>query len=247
MKSAALRDTFVLAALAGLLACNAADVPVYAAASAGTGGMIADASAGAAGGAGVVSGAAGMTFGDTGGAGASAGQGGGDVSAGGGDTVCHGNADCPETFFCQTQTCERGAPGVCVVKQPLCDSDLRPVCGCDHLTYWNDCLREQYGISLLAQGACSTGARTCHGNNECQGLSGATCAHLLPPGVGCGTVADQGTCWVTPPDCSMTGDTRQWQSCPPPGSGGSLGPCSSTCEAVKVGHPFIQADRTTCP
>ena len=243
MKRRALQALCALSAAAGLIACNAGEVPVFSAAVAGMAGT-----AGITGTSGAASGASGSSGsgGDTGGGGAYAGQG-GDLAAGGGDSVCHGNADCPDTFFCQTQTCDHGAPGVCIVKQPVCDSALKLVCGCDHLTYWNACLAEQYGVTVISEGACSTGARTCHGNNDCASMSGATCAHLLPPGVGCGTSADQGTCWVTPQDCSMTGDTRQWQSCPPPGSGGGLGPCTSTCGAVKVGHPFVQADSATCP
>ncbi len=242
------RELCVLASFTAVVACNAADVPVFSAGSAGTAGLAGSAgNTGSAGMAGALSGGAGMSSADTGGGGASAGQG-GDVSGGGGDTVCHGNVDCPpDTFFCQTQTCEHGAPGVCVVKPPVCDySELKPVCGCDHLTYWNDCTAASWGVTVISQGLCGTGAKTCHGNNDCPGMFGATCAHLLPPGVGCGTSADQGTCWVTPPDCSMTGDTRQWQGCPPPGSGAGLGACSSACEAIKVGHPFIQ-DSTACP
>ena len=187
-----------------------------------------------------------MSGGDTGGGGASAGQG-GDFSAGGGDTVCHGNFDCPETLFCLTQSCERGAPGVCTVKPPICGSTLEFVCGCDHLTYWNPCLLHQHGFSQSSLGTCEVGAKLCHGNDECPPMSGATCARLQTSDVGCGTSADPGTCWVTPPDCANTGDMLKWQQCPPPGSGAGLGPCESTCVAAKAGHPFVQATSATCP
>ncbi len=241
MKRRALLALCTLIAFAGLVACDAGDVPVFSAASAGTAG-----NAGTAGSAGALSGAGGSSGADTGSGGTYAGQG-GDISAGGGDTVCHGNGDCPDASFCLTQSCDHGAPGVCVVRPPICDSTLKLVCGCDKLTYWNDCLRQEYGISWSTEGSCAAGAKTCHGNNDCPGMLGATCAHLLPVNVGCGAMGDQGTCWVTPTDCSMTGDTRVWQSCPPPGSGGGLGPCTSTCGAVKAGHPFIQVDGTACP
>ncbi|MEO7035915.1 MAG: hypothetical protein ABI548_18425 [Polyangiaceae bacterium] len=251
MKRQATRVLCTLAALAAVGACDAADVHVFAAGPADAAGMAGatgdSAGAGSAGMGGAISGGAGISGAGTGGGGAPAGLG-GDFSAGGGDTVCHRNADCPgETLFCLTESCEPGAPGVCTLRPPICDSTLQFVCGCDHLTYWNPCLLYQHGFSKSADGTCEVGAKLCRGNNDCPPMSGSTCARLQTSDVGCGTSADQGACWVTPSDCSMTGDTLQWQSCPPPGSGSGLGPCTSTCMAAKVGRPFIQVDSATCP
>ncbi len=246
-----------LAAAIGIVACNAGEISVFSSAAAGTGNMSGTDSTGG---------------GDTGGGGVSAGQGGDFSAGGGGGVVCHSNSDCGDTsLFCFKQSCGPGAPGVCVVREVVCERQRGLVCGCDHITYWNECFRKEYGISASTPGACDVGAKNCHNNGECFG--DATCARLvlplaqggvaLPQNTTCGGVSGTGTCWVVPSDCSNSGDADVWQSCPPPGPmGGASGasgasgtggtgatggtepvvPCMSTCQAIRAGHPAIRLD-----
>ena len=64
---------------------------------------------------------------------------------------------CPEG-----QTCELPAGlcnvadlgGTCVVKPDLCTQEYDPVCGCDGVTYGNDCIRLSEGVQKSHDGEC---------------------------------------------------------------------------------------------
>jgi hypothetical protein len=93
--------------------------------------------------------------------------------------VCNADADCATGEFCECRvgSCAKTA-GVCVPRPAACPDVVAPVCGCDGVTYANDCLREQAGACKLHVGPCSaTGgcfdamARTCTGAS-CSPASG---------------------------------------------------------------------------
>jgi hypothetical protein len=46
------------------------------------------------------------------------------------------------------------ATGTCIDKPAVCPLDYLPVCGCDHVTYSNDCERQAAGAQLDHTGAC---------------------------------------------------------------------------------------------
>jgi Kazal-type serine protease inhibitor domain len=161
------------------------------------------------------------------------------------DMPCHRSEECPVNHFCAKIGCEE-ALGSCQEQPVICLADASPVCGCNHVTYWNDCFRRQHGIAAATPGECGAGAKACTSNAECDR---GTCSHLLLPPATCDTPPGPGVCWVTPPDCGGTSDPRGWLQCPPPqmASGGS-GACASTCEALHDGHPFVALDGgASCP
>jgi hypothetical protein len=236
-------------------ACNAGDIAVFSEPGAGASGLAgagslggagytANAGSNASGGSDVASGAGAGAGALSGGSAPTSGCGGMEAAAGAADVVCHSNTDCPPNWLCLKQSCP-DMEGVCEARPVCFDTTPAPVCGCNHVTYWNDCLRRQYGVSASTPGECGAGTHPCFMNSDCS--DGATCSHLLPPNTACGGPPAPGTCWVTPGDCSATGDPRTWAPCPPPG-GGPGGPCTSTCQAVQSGHPYMPlAAGAACP
>ncbi len=148
-----------------------------------------------------------------------------------GDSVCATNDDCAPASFCARRSC--GDPqGACQLRPVLCDDQGPPTCDCDGVSYWNDCLRMQYGATASSEGSCSSGAATCMDDNalDCPVL-GAACAKLFPPGVPCEDDA-MGACWVLPVACPAFAAPDWWSTCSGPME------CHDTCEAIRAGRPY---------
>jgi hypothetical protein len=146
-----------------------------------------------------------------------------------GGTSCTSNDDCLANAFCEKNGCN--APeGTCIERPLICDSSSAPVCGCDNVNYWNDCLRQQVGVSgqSESQGPCPQSA-PCQGptGSGCPG-AGASCAQVASSLQGPG--APVGTCWVLPNACP-TGPGVTTSAQPP---------CQSLCDAIQSGVPFLQ-------
>jgi hypothetical protein len=174
---------------------------------------------------------------------------------GGGEPIdpkrCLVNTDCPDLAFCARTGCGDES-GTCMPVPLECEDDGAPVCDCDGITYWNDCLRMAAKVSAATVGAClGPTAKACthkHGpgpapEKKCPGVT--FCAQLLPP-VPPGAPADcpedvPGTCWAAVPfECPQAEGRDRWVGCTPDDQ-----VCRTTCAAIRSGKPHRHAE--ACP
>jgi hypothetical protein len=222
-----LRALLGLALVVAIVACEGGEVIVFSPAQglagnpAGAGGAVAGSSAGLAG---------------TGGSapGGSSGTGGNPL-----DRVCQSNDDCDPSWFCQKQECSEPA-GVCSPIPILDDSRLLPVCGCDHITYWNDSLRQVARVSAAQAGPCGADALPCMSGDEC-GPFGA-CRQFFSNVADCGMQDGSGQCWAIPNDCASADDAPVYVPCPPP-PGSPPPDCLTMCQALQSDLPYLLAPR----
>lgn len=163
---------------------------------------------------------------------------GGSVGQGEG-TSCFDDDDCPDGWDCQKPECD--APrGRCEPQAIVCEGEPQPVCGCDGVTYWNDCVRRQGGAWAATPGECRAAARGCETAADCE-QPNAFCARLYSPDNPCERTGS-GTCWVLPDRCESS-DQGRWIEClelplpmplPPP-------ICVDTCTAIASEQPHFRA------
>jgi hypothetical protein len=156
-------------------------------------------------------------------------------------TDCVSNDDCLPTAFCARAGCE-DARGLCELRPVFCDDQGPPTCGCDGVSYFNDCLRMQYGASASAPlESCRRAPAACTDENgrDCP-VDGAACAKLLPPDLAC-EESTQGACWVLPAQCPEFGPPDRWMACDDPTD------CLDTCGAIRTGRPYRHDVMRQCP
>ncbi len=152
---------------------------------------------------------------------------------------CITASDCPHPGdFCEFTSCA-ATSGKCRMREALCKPDFDPVCGCNGVTYWNDCLRRGAGQPSATLGQCGSPA-TCDTGVLCPDPD-ASCARLLLTGSSC-AATPVGTCWVVPKNCPPPTQNSDdaWETC----GGGPL-VCSGLCAAVRSGQ--IRRQVTSCP
>lgn len=151
-----------------------------------------------------------------------------DVRPEGGEPPCHSNFECAANELCNKHDCS-DRPGQCELRPLMCDPTPAAVCGCDGVTYWNDCIRRQSGAASSHMGEC-TSAPPCDESAPCP--DGTHCARLLPMGASCLPPPPPGTCWALPPACPGPAPGERWSPCGPiPG-------CVTTCDAIRAEKAF---------
>jgi hypothetical protein len=165
----------------------------------------------------------------------------GSGSAGGLGDPCSSGADCAmpppnSALFCDKPGCGAGM-GTCAL-QPKSQLGLSgapaPVCGCDHVTYWNADYAAFHGISIASQGACpGATAVACDENTPCAGTM--KCNRVVAGAAQCDPSAP-GTCWSMPVSCPLGGASAR--AC-------SNQTCQSMCDLVQSQNPWW--NDATCP
>jgi hypothetical protein len=163
------------------------------------------------------------------------------VSEEGGTALrCEDVADCPAGLYCEKPSCDAPS-GVCEPFPIECGDDEQPVCGCDGITYFDDCLRTQNGIAASTAGSCHLeGASTCAGSMNALCPDGTVCALLLGTNSSCASFPE-GSCWVLPARCpSPDASADTWDPC----QAGQMGQgqhCLDTCTAIRMGGVYKRA------
>jgi hypothetical protein len=173
-----------------------------------------------------------------------------DGGAGNDPKRCAVDTECEGASFCARARCG-DVGGTCEARPVLCGDQAAPVCGCDGVTYWNDCLRRAAGVVAGRPGECPfERARLCattkgrpkpggpEGGESCS--PGTFCARLLPGLAACSRDVP-GTCWALPAVCPIEGGGDRWFRCGGPGAR----QCATTCSAIRTGEPHQRA--TVCP
>jgi len=96
------------------------------------------------------------------------------------DDSCTSNSDCTSNQFCQFNEGTCHSPGTCVTKTQTCSADYEPVCGCNGITYSNECLRQMAKISKLHDGVCN--GIICNNDTQCDDNNSHTYDKCLNPG-----------------------------------------------------------------
>jgi hypothetical protein len=160
----------------------------------------------------------------------------GSRDASGFDRPCTSDADCRNGFFCEKPSCGE-LLGQCLERPTVCSAFQDPVCGCDGISYFNDCVRQMNGALRAGHSECKEMARRCNPFVGMDCPAGTYCALLQQMGSCDPSTFPVPKCWGLPFDCSSSGK-GSYQSCAPiGGSGTGERPCVNLCQAIESELP----------
>jgi hypothetical protein len=121
-------------------------------------------------------------------------------------TICGGfaNVKCPDGQACRFPAAQCGTAdlaGTCVAVPSTCQEAGPQVCGCDGITYANECQLLKAGVRAAKAGACQDAQEpaACKGNADCTGTS-----NFCEFTVGTCGGKDAGRCVVEPQTCPQS-------------------------------------------
>jgi hypothetical protein len=112
---------------------------------------------------------------------------------------CENNDDCADDQYCNGFG-DCSGPGHCGVRPEHCPSTIEPVCGCNGVSYDNECLAWAAGVRVSARGSCecvtsddcASGeyctAESCNAPGTCESVSEACATGFGMPICGCDNV-----------------------------------------------------------
>ena len=109
---------------------------------------------------------------------------------------CYDDVDCGDSsqndIFCYKEPgrCDDEKLGICDGRPEVCPLHIDPVCGCDGVTYVNECKAAAAGVNVAQKGACGD----CQSNEDCDGRQ--FCFQDS-----CGGAEESGFCQVRPRRC----------------------------------------------
>ena len=110
------------------------------------------------------------------------------------------------------------------------------------MNYWNDCLRQKFGVAASKDGTCGpSNGGFCggFGNMACPDPN-HTCAMIGEDEWFCRSSDHAGACWGMPDNCPAIDVGAIYVSCWDTGPGGPFPKmCISECEAIKMESPHV--------
>lgn len=150
-------------------------------------------------------------------------------------TPCNGSVvgQCGSGFYCKATACGLGT----CAPAPAETSVRNPICGCDGVTYWNESVAQNHGVSTQTTGECKAG-KTCGGIANLKCPTGANCNFKVASAGACGIADASGDCWGLPAQCPQIVIGPQTRAC-------GKNVCAEECSLIKGGSVWY--DDKSCP